>query len=456
MACAGSGEAPRGERGKRSVLLTTEYDDARVGDESARDVAAEVGILTDPALDAYVQGVGERLVRFAPRRSFDYRFAVVDQFEPNAFALPGGFIFVSRGLIALVKTEDELANVLGHEIAHAANRHASAIQAVGSRSNPFAMPRLQMARLAAYGRDQERTADQDGQRMAARAGYDPMGLSDFLHRLRDVERLREGHSRLPGFLDTHPGTIERAATCAERAGGLEWRRSPDYRDRHLERIVGLPLGSNPAQGLFDGSRFVHPDLDFQILFPSGWHLVNAQRAVGAQSPDGAAMVVVELDGPARDPRRAAEAFIATHGPELRMRVRKSVAARIGDIEGWRIEASAYTQAGSIEGHMTFVPHAGQLFRITAFAPRGGGKYLSRARNTARTFAPLDAETRAAIPQYRLHVVEAGPGERLADVGLRSGNALTVPQTAVLNGLFVDVRFRGGERVKIARAEPYRP
>ena len=128
LGCASSPEAKRAAK-KRTVLMT-EYDDARVGRESAQDVKAELGVLEDAALAAYVDGIGRKLLRGVPRRGFDYQFYVVDMVEPNAFALPGGYIFVSRGLLALANSEDELACVIGHEITHAARRHAAAQQAL--------------------------------------------------------------------------------------------------------------------------------------------------------------------------------------------------------------------------------------------------------------------------------------------------------------------------------------
>ena len=211
---------PSDEKKKRNILLT-EYDDARVGAEASRDVEAEIGLLDDPELDAYVSQIGRRLLRGVPRRSFHYQFSIVDQFEPNAFALPGGYIFISRGLLALANSEDELANVIGHEITHAALRHSAARQDIERGGNPLSMGWVRAANLAAYGRDMERTADREGQKLAAAAGYDPMGMSTFLGNLGQMERLRIGHTRMPSFFDTHPGSRGRAA-WRRRGGSYPW------------------------------------------------------------------------------------------------------------------------------------------------------------------------------------------------------------------------------------------
>jgi predicted Zn-dependent protease len=166
VACAAP--APTEKPAARTVVLSTAEVDAQVGEEASREVAAQVGVVKDAKLQGYVEALGQKLVRFAPRQPFGYRFQVVDQWSPNAFALPGGHIFVSRGLLVLTNSEDELACVLAHEITHAAARHASGRRPTGA-AEPFARdPR--MASVAAYARDQERAADTGGQRIAKAAG----------------------------------------------------------------------------------------------------------------------------------------------------------------------------------------------------------------------------------------------------------------------------------------------
>jgi hypothetical protein len=224
-ACSSSPKSG-GQKKKRTILLT-EYDDARVGAEASRDVEAEIGLLGDPELDAYVSEIGRRLLRGVPRRSFHYQFAIVDQFEPNAFALPGGYIFISRGLLALANSEDELANTIGHEIVHAARRHASARQAVEQQGNPLSMPWVRAANLAAYGRDMERTADRGGQMLAA-ASSDTRGCPPSSTRTPDragappptpLARARSAGSGIPHW------ATRAAPTCAA-SRGWPWGSGP--------------------------------------------------------------------------------------------------------------------------------------------------------------------------------------------------------------------------------------
>lgn len=457
-ACAG--QQPEGEEKKRTVILSTEYHDQRAGEETSEKIEAEMGIVQDPALTAYVQEIGKRLVRYAPPRTFEYRFAIVDQPVPNAFALPGGYIYLSRGAVALANTEDELANVIGHEIHHSAARHAAAQQETARRSSVFLMPFLRFARLAAYGRDQERDADMGGQILAAKAGYDPMGMADFLQHLGNTERLAIGYSRLPGYFDTHPSTTERVATTVGRARDMEWERDPSRETgpaAYLRNIEGVVLGPNPAEGIFRKNHFLHPDLDFQLSLPEGWQLLNTHQAVGAISPGGEARVFLMLDSDEPDAKKAAEAFFEKHAQEFRARLERGQPVKIGELDAYRIEIRARVGGLATTAHITFIPYNGTTYRITGATPAAAAaEYVGRTRNVARSFRPLSEADRTSFEILRLRVVEAEAGEDLAALSARTGNSWDEGRTAVLNGLFHDARFEEGQLVKIARAEPYLP
>ncbi|MEE8473800.1 MAG: M48 family metalloprotease [Myxococcota bacterium] len=460
LAIACKGTQPEPTERKRTVVLSTEFHDERAGTEASKEVQEQIGLVNSPELVKYVQGIGKRLVRYAPRRSFDYHFSVVNQFEPNAFALPGGYVYLTRGLLALINSEDELANVLGHEIAHSANRHAAAQQEFARRQNPFTLPWVRMSNLASYGRDQERAADQGGQTMAAKAGYDPAGMVTFLSRLGGVERLVSGISRVPSLASTHPGTIERVADCAARARAIPWRRDPSVETglaAYLARVEGIALGVNPAEGVFEGDRFLHPDLDFHIQFPHGWRPQNSHVAVGAISPRGDAVIFLKGHGVARDAKLAAEEFVQAHEKEYGLRVTRAQHVQLRAANAYRVGVEAVLGGQSLAAEMTFIPYKGSMYRVTGVAPaRVADQFLGRARNTVRSFRPLTPDERNSIRQLSLRVVKALPDEDLVALGLRTGNGWGPQRTAVLNGISSNTRFQGGELLKIAHSEPYRP
>jgi predicted Zn-dependent protease len=455
-ACSSSGKS--GERGKRTVLLS-DSDDARVGKEASGAVASQMGLYDNAELESYVSRIGNELLRGVPRKGFRYQFKIVDQFEPNAFALPGGYIFVSRGLLALMNNEDELANVLGHEITHAAKRHAAMQQALTGQG-PLAMPWIRAANMAAYGRDMERDADQGGQILAAAAGYDPMGMSTFMASLDQMERLRVGHVRQTTFFDSHPGSPERAAVNAARSHEIRRRSAPELGDTKtsfLRRIDGLPVGPRPEGGVFDGDRFLQPDMDFQLRFPEGWRVSNSNQAVGAVSPKHDAMIYLTADQPEGDPKAVAAAFIVETNKQFPVEVTDSGPVVIGGIDAWRVRLQGGGHGGGIAASVTFIPYRGATYRITGVSSSFGAKtYAGRMLNTTRSFRPLSSEERSKIHETRLHLVTALPGEDLGAIGRRSDNAWEVSTTALYNGVFIDHRYAGGELVKTTRVEPYSP
>lgn len=446
---------------QRRVVLDTEYDDERVGNEETPAIEAEMGIVEDERLNAYVRSVALRLLRHAPSRPFDYEFKIVDQSVPNAFALPGGKIYVSRGLLALVTSEDELAGVLGHEITHAAERHASARLEYAKRQNPFSMIFLRAARIAAYGRDQERDADRGGQILAARAGYDPAAIAEFLRKLDASERYEVGWSRLPSFFATHPTSPERAAIALDRARGMEWSAiegvANDAAGGYYAMIDGLVLGDDPAGGLFDEeNKFVHPELRFSLRFPPGWDTLNSARQVVAVSPRRDAQAELSVVGNADQPLDAVvDAFLEEEFEGVTVRVRERLPVKIGDLEAIRIEGRASTPGGPLYAVMTFVAYDGLVYRLQVLS-FDATRYRGRARAFAHSFRPLDEEGARSLRVTRLRVARSLENETLQALSERTRNELEVVFTGVLNGIYASTPLPRRTSIKIGIAEPYLP
>jgi predicted Zn-dependent protease len=314
--------------GRQELVFMSPEREAAQGRDAAAQVAREIGLVHDPKLTAYVEQIGQRLAKHSPRRDVAYRFFIADMPEPNAFALPGGYIYVSRGLIALANSEDELAGVIGHEIGHVAARHAAQRETpvgVGSsrcsarrrrrdgrRRGPQMASQLgQVAgagMIASYGRDQERQADQIGQDLESKAGWDPAGLADFLTTLDREGKLRTGKSRNPSFLDSHPLPGERAVVARARAAelprGAEARIARGHK-AFLDRIAGVMVGANPEEGVFRDGLFLHPGLGFALAFPPKWQTQNTRQAVAAASPRDAVIVFEDRSTRTRRPPHSA-------------------------------------------------------------------------------------------------------------------------------------------------------
>ncbi len=450
ISCASGGGEPR---------LRTHYDDKRVGHEAANELVERIGLLDDAILDAYVTRIGESLLPGLRSQRFEYSFEVLDMAEPNAFALPGGYIYVTRGLLAMANDQDELACVLGHEIVHSESRHAARRQALKERENPIARRWRRAMHRAAFSREMEAEADREGQRLCAAAGFDPIGMSTLMGSLERAQRMRFGFTRDPSFFDTHPGPRERRAVNAARAGKLAWTRDPDHGDPHiafLARIQGIDVGQRPESGMVIGHRFLHPIQNFQISFPAGWNISSTGAVVGAQSPDAGTLVfLVSEPGETSPEERAGLWFEELEKDNVRVAAHGRV--MVSSFEAWRLDLSGTGIFNASRGHATFFSYGDRSYRVIGVAPtRAARRQLARVLTTTRSFRPLSDENRATLQAQRLRVVEALPGEALVELGQRTGDSWGNARLAFQNALFSNHVFEGGELVKIAKLEPYDP
>jgi predicted Zn-dependent protease len=463
--------------GARELVLMSPEREAQIGREAAIQVAEEMGLVESPGLSAYVNEIGERLARHSPRRDVVYRFAVVDMMEPNAFALPGGYIYVSRGLLAIANSEAELANVIGHEIGHVAARHsaqretralgvgvlavlgtvaAAAVGGEGAAQGAAEIGHWAGAGLiASYGRDQERQADQVGQKLAAQAGWDPAAMASFLRTLgRDAE-MRSGDPRRPSFLDSHPMTSERVQRTAARADSLgvtEAAPIAGSRSAFYARLENLLVGPDPAEGLFREERFLHPALGFVIDFPRGWETQNGKTAVAAQAPGGGAILLLQTQGEGGDPGEAAQAFARANQLELA----EARSDRIGGFPSHRARAAGRTEQGPAVMELTWIAHPRAMFRLLGVSSSNRfGSYEEPFRSAARSFRSITDREREGITELRLRVTRARKGESLVALSRRVKNAWSPEETAIANDLPLERRFQGGEPVKVAVEAPYR-
>jgi len=456
--------------------LTTEREVA-VGRGAAQQVEREMGLVRDPELVAYVRALGSRLAALSPRKDLDYDFNVVDMPEANAFALPGGHIYVSRGLLAIANSEDELANVIGHEIGHVAGRHHAQQQArqqrVGALSvlGTLAAAALGGAEaaqsvgqlgqlagagfLAAHSRDQERAADEIGQALAANGGWNPSGMAEFLATLGRATKQVLGQERSPSFLDTHPATPERVESAWARARTLaRARANPIARDRvaFLGKLDGLLVGDDPAGGLFDGKVFRQPVLDFRITFPPGWSTENSPSTVAAVGPDLASLIQLGLAGAGNDPRMAAQEALAKQGTP----VLEHGAVSIGALRAYQVRMSQPSQQGNVGALFTWIAHGGQVYRVECVANEIRWVRLAPlCAGTTQSFRPLDASDRQKIRAHVLRIATARSGETLVTLGARTDNVWSPERTAVANGMATWSALPADRLLKIAVAVPYR-
>ncbi|MHB8709550.1 MAG: M48 family metalloprotease, partial [Desulfuromonadales bacterium] len=278
--------------GRSELMLLSEQDERQIGVQTRQSVIEEYGAYDDAALQGYVNGIAQPLARVSHRPVLDWQFQVMDSPVVNAFAAPGGYVFITRGLLAVINDEAELAGVLAHEIGHVTARHSArnysqslltglGLQLGTALAGSYGQvlgPLLEVGTgllFLKYSRDDEREADALGVEYATKAGYDTNRMADFfttLQRQETLEGVKGGG--LPEWFSTHPSPVDREA--AVRSQTTQWRtRLPHQtyrlnRDAFLARIDGLIYGEDPRQGFREGEWFYLPQHQAQFRIPAQW------------------------------------------------------------------------------------------------------------------------------------------------------------------------------------------
>lgn len=327
MLAALSGCATNPVSGRQDFVMMSESDEVSMGRQSDLQVRKQYGVYDDPALQAYVNRVGQRLARNSHRPNLEYHFTVLDSPEVNAFALPGGYIYITRGILPYLDSEAELAAVLGHEIGHVTARHsvkqytAAMTADIGVQIASIFVPEINTpaganlvnvtgsALLSGYGREQELQADKLGSEYLARTGYDPHAMISVLSTLKDQEafdiaRAKEEH-REPrvyhGVFASHPDSDTRLQQVVNESKNLQVSPHPlEGRRIYLEHIDGIVFGDSPSQGVVRNSKFMHAGLGIALKFPQGWIIRNGAQSV--QATNGDAVIEFSMaDGQGRSP-----------------------------------------------------------------------------------------------------------------------------------------------------------
>lgn len=458
--------------GRSGFNLLNEEDERKLGAQTHPQILKEFGgAYDDPALAAYVAGLGQRLVHVSETPEAQFRFTVLNSHIVNAMALPGGYIYVTRGLLALTSNEAEIAGVIGHEIGHVLGRHTaervSRAQAGGLLAAvlgavvgvPGVADVAQMgaaAYLQSFSRDQESEADHLGLRYLARGGWHPHAMVSMLEKLRDqarLEALMAGRSPdsidQMDFMASHPRTIDRVNAAAAEAAGVAPQGALGA-DTFLDRIERMVYGDDVDQGVVRDRVFLHPGLGLRFEVPAGFRLVNGDKAVVASHPSGAAIIFD--GGPARG--------IADMGQYIsRVWMPRATLANMENIEvGGLPAATATTRGRSRQGNVDVRAVAirfdgDTVYRFTIATPPDQTNALApELRRATHSFRRLTAEERAGVQPWRIKVVRVLAGDTVQ--GLAARMAPTQWQTElfqVINGLQPGQRPETGSRVKLVVA-----
>jgi predicted Zn-dependent protease len=450
--------------GKQELMLLSEVDEINLGRETDGKIIQQYRIYEDQKLTGYLNDICQRLANVSHRPKLTYHFKVLDVSVVNAFAVPGGYIYFTRGILAAVNSEAELAGLMGHEIGHITARHSAkqyskaqftqlglGIGEILAKDIPMLSGLAQLGvglLFLRFSRDNEREADDLGVEYSSKAGYDAIHMANFFETL---ERMNPGldQSGLPAWFSTHPSPENRVQTIRLRA--KEWqqklglRDSKTHHDIYLREIDGLMFGDDPRQGYVEENVFYHPELQFQFLVPVKWKLNNKPSQVQMVSEGEDAIMVLSVAA-GSSPKEAVRAFISKTG----VIVIRSDAIQVNGLLSQRIISEIHTQKTIYrlvsyfieKGKNVFIFHG--LTSIDRFQ-----NYGSLFDHTMRQFKELSDPKRINVKPDRIRIRTPKASDTLENI-LRSFGVQNekLQEIALLNGRYLNQMIPANTLIKV--------
>jgi predicted Zn-dependent protease len=453
--------------GKKEFSLMSEAQELAIGQQADAEIRREMGVYDDAELQRYVSGIGMRMAQKSHRPNLPWSFTVVDSPAINAFAVPGGYIYITRGILPYLADEAELAGVIGHEIGHVTARHASqqySRQAGGSIGLailsifvPQTAPFQDLSSMGLgvlflkYGRDDELESDRLGMEYAAAEGWDPSGVPGFLGTLARVSASTE--RGVPNWLSTHP---EPGSRVGEAQPIVAKFASPSAEARNREAflgaIEGVVVGDSIEHGIVRDNAFAHPMLRVALEFPEGWEVANSAEVVMAREPGSKRFMLLQLVDQPRGKDIQTVALDAMRRAGFR-----TISGEMTRLSGHEAYMGVYRGevrgAGEVLMRAAHVAMGRQVFVVAGFAPEAEFDQADRDISPAiATFRELSASEAAAIRPNRLSFYTVQRGDSWQSIAQRAGKGIASASTlAVMNGHEVGDQPEAGERIKIVVA-----
>ncbi|HET9210485.1 MAG TPA: M48 family metalloprotease [Thermoanaerobaculia bacterium] len=444
--------------GRPQLALISEQQEIEIGRDYDQRIQSVLGVYPDPALQEYVERIGRKLAAGSERPDLAWTFRVVDDPVVNAFALPGGHVYVTRGLMTHLTSEAQLAAVLGHEIGHVTARHAvtqlskARIARIGLFAGALLSPAL--AGYAArsldvlflkYSRDDERQADDLGLRYMAARGYDPREMPRVFEVLRRVSE-GQGGQRIPEWQSTHPSEEERirATGAAVARLGDDFQGRTVNREGYLRSLDHVAFGQNPREGYFLGSTFVQPALAAEIRFPEGWKTANGRSSVEAVAPKQDAVLVMTLSGETSW-RKAAREFFLHEGSQNGETLVTEVNGQPGVVRTFGLSD---TEAGDLQGVAGFVEYGGRVYQILGITRAEDWQRYQEALTAAvESFRPETDRRLLDVQPKRLEIVTLPAAMTLEEFSRRYPSTVDLKTLALINQAEAATSFAAGDEVK---------
>ena len=461
--------------GSRDFVFMSETREIELGRQADAEITRELGVHADLQLQTYVEEIGFELAAVSHRPELPWQFRVVDSPVVNAFAVPGGFIYLTRGLMAYLSDESELTGVIGHEIGHVTARHSvqAYSRAAGAqvglvlsqifvpvmRSPYYGVPGLGDAAgqglgllLLKFGRDDEKQADRLGAEYAVQSGWDPNGVSDMLTTLGRIADTTDRRGT-PNWLSTHPEPEDRVADVAGTvkaliANATDPSKLRVNRSGYLERIDGLVYGDNPEQGIMRGSDFLHAALRFALVFPDGWVVQNSAELVIAREPGRNNYMVLQL---ATDTGLSLQRIAETEMTSVGFMQKQGTSTQINGLDAY---LGTYSQdvdeQGTIIARVAHIRFRESVYMFGGFAPVENFPLIERdVSDSLQSFRQLTRDEADQIRPNRISIYTVREGETWQEIAQHVGDESVQASTlAIMNGYPVDEQPHPGDRIKI--------
>lgn len=453
--------------GDREFSLMSEAQEVQLGQEMDVQVKREMGIYQDAELQRYVSNIGMRLAKASERPNLPWEFTVVDEPAVNAFALPGGKIYLTRGILPFLHNEEQMAGVLGHEIGHVTARHSAQQYTKATSAGigltllsifvPEARPLQGVAETALgvlflkHGRDDELQADRLGAQYTAKTGWDPRGVAGMLRTLERLDVASGSRRGVPNWLATHPAPgdrVEEVLTFIKQnpeVVGTAGRNTDEA--EYLRRIDGLVFGDSPSDGIVRGNEFLHPELRLALAFPNGWEVQNSAQQVVAKAPDRENYMLLQL---VPNPQGSIEQI--AQGSMLNAGFRHVQGER-STLNGLDAYVGVYQGAmqglGNVVTVAAHVVHNRNVYLFAGLAPSNQFQGVqSQFANSIRTFRELSASEASRIRPNRVDLYTARSGDSWAGIAERTGGLVSPATLAIMNNYEPNQPPRAGDRIKI--------
>ncbi len=448
--------------GKREFMLMSERQEIALGEKAHTDILTSYGTYGDDSIQSWFDARGQEMAQYTHRNNLNYTFIVLDSPVVNAFAVPGGYVYVTRGILGYFNNEAQFAGVLGHELGHVNARHSAARYSkaqlatitlgVGSIFSEEFAKYAQFASVGAqllflkFSRDDEREADKLGVEYSSADGYDAVEISTFFHTLK---RMHPGGGSLPAWQSTHPDPGDRVNATRTQAQNYQ-KSHPDIefavkRIEYLELIDGLVFGNDPRQGYVKDNMFIHPEMKFMFPIPPGWTLTNNPSEV-RMSPEKGNAISIFTVSPGDTVQSAAMQFVADNEVTLS----NSQTLTVNGMNAYHTTGTISSEEGNIAISSHFIKKDNTVFVFHGLAGEADfGLYAGLFDTSALGFSILSDRSLIEVSPERIEVRAVNAATTFRD----AINGFGIPEDkieelSIINGFEADDTLTSGTRIKI--------